>query len=59
VNLVEMKGGQIKASWFDPRTGTTLVAGTFDRTSRSFLPPAGSNDEEEDCVLVLQAQADR
>lgn len=32
INLGKISGGQVKTSWFNPRTGTTSEAGTFTNT---------------------------
>jgi hypothetical protein len=55
-NLAEMNGREIEASWFNPRSGNTLVAGKFGRATTQFGPPAGSSDEHEDWLLLLQSR---
>lgn len=52
VRIDRLAGPQVKAWWFDPRTGAATEAGTFStREARSFTPP--TSGEHNDWVLVL------
>jgi hypothetical protein len=52
VNLDRLRGPQVKASWFDPRLGVSLPAGTYETGGvQEFTPPAYGPD----WVLVLDA----
>ena len=53
VNLKPFTGGQLKASWMNPRTGAYSAAETFAKTdTRTFTPPTPG--EELDWVLVIE-----
>ncbi len=52
VRLNKLTGSQVRAWWFDPRTGTASSGGTFpNRGERQFTPP--DVGEHLDWVLVL------
>lgn len=52
VHMDALKGGPVKAWWFDPRTGDAKPAGEFPATgTRRFVPP--NPGESLDWVLVL------
>lgn len=52
VKMDVIKGGKVKAWWFDPRTGKATAIGEFPNTgTREFTPP--DKGEELDWVLVL------
>jgi hypothetical protein len=52
VRMDVIKGGAVKAWWFDPRTGKAAAIGEFpNRGTREFTPPG--EGEEVDWVLVL------
>jgi hypothetical protein len=52
VALGRLPGKEVKASWFDPRTGETREIGTFPNTGeRSFPPPVSGPD----WVLILDS----
>jgi hypothetical protein len=56
VNQGKISGKSIKATWFDPRTGKTQPAGTFDNQKpQQFSPP--SKGYGQDWVLVLDDTA--
>ncbi|QIP15633.1 DUF4038 domain-containing protein [Spirosoma aureum] len=56
VNPGKISGKTIKATWFDPRTGKTQPAGTFDNQKpQQFAPP--SKGYGQDWVLVLDDTA--
>lgn len=57
VAMGKISGTQVKASWFDPRTGMTQEIGSKDNamgTTQSFDPP-GEEKEGNDWVLVLDS----
>jgi hypothetical protein len=57
VRMEKLAGPQVRAWWFDPRTGEAVPAGEFINSGeREFVPPAPG--EELDWVLVLD-QASR
>ncbi|CAN5142357.1 glycoside hydrolase family 140 protein [soil metagenome] len=52
VNLEKISGDKVKASWYDPRLGTTKEIGVFDnKGSEIFNPP--SLGAHHDWVLIL------
>ncbi len=52
VNMNEIAGGKIRASWYDPRYGTSVLIHTGDTKGiQSFVPP--SSGRGQDWVLVL------
>jgi hypothetical protein len=54
VDLGAIRGEGVKASWFNPRTGTSEDIGEFDNAGRRrFICP--TSDEDPDYVLVLQS----
>jgi hypothetical protein len=53
VRLDRLSGKQVKACWYDPRTGKAHVIGQFERSGdREFVPP-GTPGVGNDWVLVL------
>jgi hypothetical protein len=49
MDMTKISDAQAKAWWFDPRTGTSTLIGTFGTTgSQSFTPP-----DQNDWVLVI------
>jgi hypothetical protein len=56
VRMSKIAGPQVRAWWFDPRTGAAADAGTFPNTGeREFMPP--SRGELLDWILVLDDDA--
>ncbi len=56
LDLEKLSGKEIRAAWFDPRTGKTNSIGTFARSGkRAFEPP--SNGGGNDWVLILDDAA--
>jgi hypothetical protein len=56
VHMDAIKGGKVKAWWFNPRNGKAESIGTFDNKGvREFTPP--DYGEMMDCVLVLDDAA--
>ena len=55
VRMSAITGAQVKAWWFNPRTGAAAAIGTFANTGeRTFTPP--DPGEMLDWVLVLDDQ---
>ncbi|WP_437919060.1 glycoside hydrolase family 140 protein [Sphingobacterium sp. LRF_L2] len=55
VNMGKIKGDQVKASWFNPRTGEITEIGKVANTGvQTFLPSAGQKDGN-DWVLILDS----
>jgi uncharacterized protein (TIGR03437 family) len=53
MNLAAIKdsGGQVRCSWFNPRSGVTTVLGTYpDSGTQDFTPP-----DQNDWVLIMDA----
>ena len=56
VDLDKLSGERLRASWYDPRDGTSTVLGTFPRGGdREFRPP--SQGKGLDWVLILDEEA--
>ncbi len=56
VRMDRIRGGRVKAWWFDPRTGESSAIGTFPNTGeREFTPPEPG--EMLDWVLVLDDES--
>jgi hypothetical protein len=54
IQMDKISGDVVKASWYDPRTGTSKVIGRFPSEGiQSFVPPSSGNDN--DWVLVMDA----
>lgn len=53
VRLDKLTGKQVKAWWFDPRTGQTTVAGQFAREGEREFTPPGEPRVGNDWVLLL------
>jgi hypothetical protein len=52
VDMTKLSGAKVKASWFDPRNGSTKVADEYSNAGRQeFVPP--SSGPGNDWVLVL------
>lgn len=52
VNMAKIVGGQVKAAWYDPRTGNVIAIGQFANTgTRTFTPPTSGYGQ--DWVLTL------
>ncbi|WP_258105743.1 glycoside hydrolase family 140 protein [Marinoscillum sp. MHG1-6] len=54
VNMGRIKGNEIKASWFDPRSGTITEAGVFQNRDTATFDPPGEPKEGNDWVLILE-----
>jgi hypothetical protein len=56
INLERLAGDTLRATWFDPRTGTATASGAYARAgTREFTPP--SSGPGNDWVLVLDDSA--
>jgi hypothetical protein len=54
IHMNKVSGSQVKAQWYDPRTGTWKAIGQFPKQGiREYVPP--SQGEQDDWVLVLDA----
>lgn len=52
VNMGHITGKKVKATWYNPRTGTSAVIGKFRNTGpQTFIPPG--NGPNKDWVLIL------
>ncbi len=55
VNLALVKGDQVKASWFNPRSGEPMVAGAFTTSGEQAFRPMGEPAENHDWLLILES----
>ena len=55
INMGKIKGDDVKASWFDPRTGKTETIGTFANNGVHAFDPPGNNEDGNDWVLILDS----
>lgn len=55
IALGKIKGEQIKASWFNPRSGEKSEIGTFDNAGSLSFDPPGEVEDGNDWVLVLNS----
>jgi len=56
INMGKIKGSEVSASWFDPRTGKTSIIGTFKNTGVQEFNPPGNPVNGNDWVLVLESK---
>jgi len=54
VQMGKIDGDEVKASWFDPRTGKTISIGTFENKGIKEFNPPGEPKNGNDWVLVLE-----
>ena len=54
VHMGKTDGDEVKASWFDPRTGKTITIGTFENKGIKAFNPPGEPGNGNDWVLVLE-----
>ncbi|TDH27448.1 DUF4038 domain-containing protein [Segetibacter sp. 3557_3] len=54
VNLGKTGGSKVKASWYNPRNGTSQPIGRFDNKGTKQFDPPGVEKEGNDWVLVLE-----
>jgi hypothetical protein len=55
VNMGKIEGDNVKASWFDPRTGKTTMIDEFENNGVKRFTPPGGNTAANDWVLVLDS----
>ncbi|MET0393788.1 MAG: DUF4038 domain-containing protein, partial [Chitinophagaceae bacterium] len=55
VQMGKIAGMQVKASWYDPRTGNLARLGTFSNTGVKTFDPPGEEQAGNDWVLVLES----
>jgi hypothetical protein len=56
LNMGKISGKEVKATWYDPRTGVATAAGKFRNTgTQQFAPPSSGRDN--DWVLILDDAA--
>lgn len=53
VNLEKLTGKEVKAAWFDPRSGKTTAVGQFAREGKCEFIPPGEPRVGNDWVLLL------
>ncbi|NTE04417.1 DUF4038 domain-containing protein [Agrobacterium tumefaciens] len=53
VQMGKIDGDEVKASWFDPRRGKTMLIGTFENKGIKEFNPPGKPKNGNDWVLVL------
>ncbi|WP_431291622.1 glycoside hydrolase family 140 protein [Pedobacter sp. P26] len=54
VQMGKIDGDEVKASWFDPRTGKTIKIGEFENKGIKEFNPPGESANGNDWVLVLE-----
>jgi len=54
VDLRQLRGGKVKAAWFDPRTGASTGAGEFENDRVQSFDPPGDERAGNDWVLCLE-----
>lgn len=54
LQMNKLKGTEIKASWFNPRTGKYTAIGSFANKGTQVFDPPGSQEEGNDWVLCLE-----
>lgn len=55
VNMGKISGNMVRASWFDPRNGTTQLIGEFENTGSFEFDPPGDIEDGNDWVLILDS----
>ena len=55
VRMGKITGDQVKARWFDPRTGEYQLISDFDNNGIREFDPPGEPAEGNDWVLVLES----
>ena len=53
INLSKIKGSEFKASWYNPRNGTSAPIGSFKNEGIKVFDPPGERENGNDRVLVL------
>lgn len=54
VELGKMNGRTVKATWFDPKDGSTKAGGAFRKSGVRKFDPPGEEKEGNDWVLILE-----
>jgi len=54
LDLQKMPGSKYKASWFDPRLGSYIEIGTYEKTGVLTFNPPGKKEPGNDWILVLE-----
>ncbi|CAN0599554.1 unnamed protein product, partial [Laminaria digitata] len=54
IDLRKLGSGEVKALWFDPRTGTSKQAGNFQNDGVHSFDPPGEEGAGNDWVLCLE-----
>ncbi|MCA5004705.1 glycoside hydrolase family 140 protein [Sphingobacterium bovistauri] len=49
----KLKGDKVKASWFNPRTGETIIIGELENKGIQIFKPQGEHKDGNDWVLIL------
>jgi len=55
IQLGKLKARQLSVSWFDPKTGRYIDAGTISNKGTHLFDPPGESGEGNDWVLVLKS----
>jgi hypothetical protein len=55
VTMGKIKENEVKASWYDPRTGKTIEIGTFENRGTRVFDPPGEAMNGNDWVLILDS----
>ncbi|HLS95848.1 MAG TPA: glycoside hydrolase family 140 protein [Sphingobacterium sp.] len=55
VNMGKIKGQEVKASWFNPRTGETTKIGVVENRGVQTFRPEGAPEDGNDWVLILDS----
>lgn len=55
INMGKINGDKVNASWFDPRTGESIVIGEVENTGVQTFSPEGGENDGNDWVLVLDS----
>lgn len=54
IQMGRIAGQQVKASWFNPRNGSTQLIGQFQNQGTKLFQPIGKQEAGNDWVLVLE-----
>ncbi|MFO7670321.1 MAG: glycoside hydrolase family 140 protein [Bacteroidales bacterium] len=55
ITMGKIAGSNVKANWFNPRTGETSALGEFENSGVKSFDPPGDVEEGNDWVLVLES----
>lgn len=59
IQMGKIQGLQVKASWYNPRNGTTQLIGQFNNKGIQQFQPTGTVQNGNDWVLVLESIKDK